>query len=228
MTLSGAQLAKALVLPPWRGLVVLLASTGAVVLAPTVRAQEPPPRPPPAVVAGGATGAAKPAVDLSRIRAQADAGNSEAEVAMGVAYRTGQGVEKDAKQARVWFGKAAAQKHPAGLRMLGDMYAHGEGGKKDTKKALENWQGAEAAGDAFAPILVADQLFADITGGGKPGSGKFKIAHGTSASRMDDIAAWYEQAEKRDPRPEVKQRAKVAIQVLAQIKAGLNASKHPG
>ena len=38
------------------------------------------------------------------------------------------------------------------------------------KKAMESWQGAEAAGDPFAPILVADQLFSDMTCGGKPGS----------------------------------------------------------
>jgi hypothetical protein len=166
--------------------------------------------------------------DIAAVKAQAESGNSEAQIAMGVAYRTGQaGVAKDPKQARVWFQKAADQKHPAGLRMLGDMNAKGEGGKKDTKKAIELWMEAEKAGDPFAPILVADQLFADMTGGGKPGSGKFKIAPGTPISRMDDISAWYKEAEQRDPRADVKHRAGIAVKVLAQIKTGLQKAGHP-
>jgi hypothetical protein len=237
MTPPGAKTAKTLVLSPWLGLVVSLASMGAAALAPAARAQEPP-----HVVAGGTKPAAAapataapaagapaqpPKIDIAHIRAQADAGNPEAQVAMGVAYRSGQGVEKDPKQARAWFEKAGAQKHAAALRMLGDMYAKGEGGKKDSKKALEKWQAAEAAGDPFSPILVADQLFGDITGGKKPGSGKFKIAPGTPAGRMDDISAWYQEAAKRDPRPDVKQRAELAVKVLSQIKVGLVKAGHP-
>jgi len=200
-------------------------------LTPAVRAQEPPKAKPPEVVSGAAAqGPAQPPpkVDIAHIKAQADAGVAEAQVAMAVAYRSGQaGVAKDPKQARAWLEKAGAQQHPAGLRMLGDMYAKGEGGKTDKKKALESWQAAEKAGDPFAPILVADQLFGDISGGKPPGSGKFKIAPGTPASRMDDISAWYQEAAKRDPRPDVRQRAELAVQVLSQIKVGLIKAKHP-
>jgi TPR repeat protein len=228
---------------------VSLAVLGTAVVAPAVRAQEPPkptvqagkaapaahasPTAPPGQAApaaqpGAQPGGPPPKVDVAHIKAQADAGNAEAQVAMGVGYRSGQaGLEKDPKQARAWFEKAAAQQHPAALRMLGDMYAKGEGGKKDPKKALENWQGAEKAGDPFAPILVADQLFADMTGGKKPGSGKFKIAPGTPVSRMDDISSWYQEAAKRDPRADVRQRAELAVKVLAQIKVGLQKAKHP-
>jgi hypothetical protein len=225
--------AKTLVLSHCLGLVASIAALGTAVVAPAVRAQEPPK---PAVTAGKAAPPAPtaqsagppPKVDIAHIKAQADGGNSEAQVAMGVAYRSGQaGVEKDPRQARAWFEKAAAQKHPAALRMLGDMYAKGEGGKKDPKKAMESWQAAEKAGDPFAPILVADQLFGDMTGGKKPGSGKFKIAPGTPISRMDDISAWYQEAAKRDPRPDVRERAELAVKVLAQIKIGLQKAKHP-
>jgi TPR repeat protein len=224
---KGARAAKAAVLPLWCGLVFLTALTGAVRLAPAAWAREPPPSASAAAPAGASTAPAK-GPDIAKIRAEADGGNTEAQIALGVAYRSGQaGVAKDPKQARAWFEKAAAQKHPAALRMLGDMYAKGEGGKRDTKKALESWQAAEAAGDPFAPILVADQLFSDMTGGGKPGAGKFKIAPGTPISRMDDISAWYKEAEKRDPRPEVRQRAKLAENVLGQIKIGLQKAGHP-
>ena len=240
MTLSGAIVANALVLSPRSVAVALLAALGVAVMAPAAWAQEPPKAAPkPAVVAGSATKpaastAAAPAgtpakgPDIAAIKAQAEGGNTEAQIAMGVAYRSGQaGVSKDPKQARAWFQKAADQKHPAGLRMLGDMYAKGEGGKRDTKKAIELWMAAEKAGDPFAPILVADQLFSDMTGGGKPGAGKFKIAPGTPISRMDDISAWYKEAETRDPRPDVKQRAQLAENVLSQIKVGLQKAGHP-
>jgi TPR repeat protein len=200
---------------------------GAVRLAPAAWAREPPP-PASAAAPAGASSAPAKGPDIAKIRAEADGGNTEAQIALGVAYRSGQaGVAKDPKQARAWFEKAAAQKHPAALRMLGDMYAKGEGGKRDPKKALESWQAAEKAGDPFAPILVADQLFSDMTGGGKVGAGKFKIAPGTPISRMDDISAWYKEAEKRDPRPEVRQRAKLAENVLGQIKVGLQKAGHP-
>src|SRR5215831_3911526 len=145
---SGAKRAKAAVLPMWCGLVLLSVLAGAVRLAPAASAREPPPPASAAAPAGHSKAPAQApaqapakAPDIAKIRAEADGGNTEAQIALGVAYRSGQaGVEKDPKQARAWFEKAAAQKHPAALRMLGDMYAKGEGGKKDKKKALESWQ----------------------------------------------------------------------------------------
>ena len=146
---------------------------------------------------------------------------------MGDAYRYGPGAKRDPKEARRWYEMAAAKQQAEANRKLGEMYATGEGGRKDKKKALENWKAAEAGGDPLAPILVADQMFADMTRGKKPGPGKFKIAPGTPISQMDDIAAWYQEAEKRDPRPEVQQRARLAVSVLNQVKIGLKSAGHP-
>jgi hypothetical protein len=49
------------------------------------------------------------------------------------------------------------------------MYAKGDGGPKDTKKAMALWTAAEKAGDPLVAILVADQLFSNLTGGEHPG-----------------------------------------------------------
>ena len=216
----GAQAAKAAVFS-LRGLVLFLATLGAATAAPATRAQEPPAAP----ATHGAS--VPPGASFESLMARALAGDAEAQTAVGVAYRGGKGVAQDGKQARAWLEKAGAQKHPAALRMLGDMYAKGEGGRKNKKKALESWRAAEAAGDPYAPILVADRMFADLTGGKAPGPGKFKIAGGTPIGALDDTSAWYGEALKRDPRPDVRRRAELALNVLKQVRAGLIGAGHP-
>jgi TPR repeat protein len=152
-------------------------------------------------------------------QAGALAGDVAAQATLGEAYRQGTGVGRDPKEARRWFEMAAANKHPEASRKLGEMYAKGEGGKKDKKKALELWQAAEKAGDDLASILVADQLFSDITGGKQPGPGKFAFRGGIPIGDIETDIEWYKDAQKRDPRPEVKQRAEMALHVLNSFRA---------
>jgi TPR repeat protein len=155
---------------------------------------------------------------LALCKEAATAGDVDAQLAVADAYFAGRGAPLDRKEARAWYDRAVQAKSPQAARKLGEMYANGDGGKKDTKKAVELWRQAETAGDPLAPILVADQLFADITGGKKPGPGTFAFKGGVPVGDIEIVQSWYQEALDRDPRPDVKQRAKYAISVLEQFK----------
>jgi TPR repeat protein len=106
------------------------------------------------------------------------------------------------------------------------MYAKGDGGPKDVKKAMELWRAAEKAGDPLVSILVADQLFSELTGGRSPGPGTYAFKGGVPVSNIEIAEEWYRQALSRDPRPDVQQRAKYALSILASFKtAGGSTSK---
>jgi TPR repeat protein len=154
------------------------------------------------------------------------AGDVESQLIVADAYFYGRGVAVDRKEARKWYQMAADAKNPQGMRRFGEMLASGDGGKKDTKKALALWQAGEKAGDPLVCILVADQLFSDMTGGKTPGGGTYAFKGGVPTSDIDAITAWYQEAQQADPRPDVKQRAARALQVLASLKsAAVSVSK---
>jgi|GEM_PF-2019033 len=146
------------------------------------------------------------------------AGDSDAQLALGSAYLTGAVVARDPAEARKWYEMAAKQNPLMAARKLGQLYASGEGGKQDTKKALELWGQAEQAGDQAVCILVADQLFSDITGGRKPGPGTYAFKGGIPMGDIEVVELWYQAALERDPRPEVKTRAEYALKVLQSFK----------
>ena len=94
-------------------------------------------------------------------RQAANDGDVGAQAFVANAYFSGSGVKQDHAQARKFYEMAAKQKDLDSARRLGEMYARGDGGKKDTKKALEIWTASEKAGDPLVSILVADQLFSE-------------------------------------------------------------------
>ena len=153
----------------------------------------------------------------------AGAGEVEAQLAVGDAYFAGRGVMADHKEARRWYQMAADKKNPQALRRLGEMYASGDGGKKDTKKAVALWQDGEKAGDPLVCILVADQLFSDLTGGKKPTGGTYAFKNAVPVADLETVESWYQEAAKRDPRPDVKQRAQEALQVVQSLKTAASA-----
>jgi TPR repeat protein len=158
---------------------------------------------------------------LALCKEAATAGDVDAQVAVADAYFAGAaGSRPDYAEARKWYEKAAAQNNAQAARRLGEMYARGDGGRKDTKKAVELWTKAEAAGDPMAPILVADQLFADVTGGKKPGPGTYAFKGGVPLGDLEVIESWYREARDRDPRPDVKKRAEYALAILGSLKQG--------
>jgi TPR repeat protein len=155
---------------------------------------------------------------LSLCKEAAIAGDVDARLAVGDAYFSGRGAPLDRAEARKWYEQAAAQQQPQAMRKLGEMYASGDGGKRDARKAVELWQGAEKAGDPLACILVADQLFSDLTGGRKPAPGQYAFKGGVPVQQVEAVEAWYREALERDPRPDVQKRAKYAIAVLDSFK----------
>jgi TPR repeat protein len=157
---------------------------------------------------------------LALCKEAAEAGDADAQSAMADAYFAGVGARRDPAEARRWYEKAAAQNDTNAVRRLGEMYARGDGGPKDTKQALKLWQGAEKAGDPMAAILVADQLFADLTGGRKPGPGTYAFRGGVPLADLEVVEAWYRQAAQQDPRPDVRKRATYAVAILEGIKKG--------
>ena len=62
------------------------------------------------------------------------------------------------------------------------------------------WEAAEKAGDPLAAILVADQLFSELTGGRKPGPGTFAFRGGIPVADIEVVQQWYRQALERDAR----------------------------
>jgi len=175
----------------------------------------------------GAKGLAADKAKACAYQEKAAASRADAMYLAGLCRQQGLGGAKpDARAARGWYEKAAARNFPPAQRTLGEMYARGEGGKKDKKKAIEMWVAADKAGDNMVPILMGDFLFGELTGGKTPGPGKFRIPAGAPLGQVKEAAAWYEAAAQRDPRPEVRQRATTAVSVLTQLEAGLKAKGH--
>ncbi len=145
-------------------------------------------------------------------------GDADAQVVVGNAYFSGPAPERNRAVARKWYEMAAKQNKTDAARKLGQMYATGDGGRKDTKKAVELWTAAEKAGDPLVAILVADHLFSQLTDGRTPGPGQYAFRGGVPVGDIEVAEEWYHQALTRDPRPDVQKRAKYAISILASFK----------
>ena len=153
----------------------------------------------------------------------ARAGEVDAQVKVGDVYFSGGATKPDHAEARKWYDMAAKQQNPAAARKLGTMYAKGDGGRRDPKRAMELWLAAEKGGDPLVSILVADQLFSDLTGGRTPGPGKYAFKGGIPVKDIEVIEDWYREAQKRDPRPDVQERAKLGLSILGSFKSAAEA-----
>lgn len=154
-----------------------------------------------------------------------NAGDLDAQIALGDAYYDGAKIKRDPAAARKWYEMAAKQNNVDAMRRLGEMNAKGDGGRKDTKKAMKLWTAAEKAGDPLAAILVADQMFSDVTGGRQPGPGTYAFKGGVPSADLQVIEEWYRLAADKDPRAEVKQRAQYALSILSSLKTGATARR---
>ena len=75
----------------------------------------------------------------------AEKGLPTAQCILGMKYWFGDGVEVDYKKAAGWLKKAAAQKHDAAIRNLGDLYA----AISDSENAYRWYKIGAAAGDDY-------------------------------------------------------------------------------
>ena len=80
----------------------------------------------------------------------ANHGNPTAQLALGNAYYTGNGVKKDLHKAAQWYAKAAEQGHADAQKNLGWAYKYGDGVKKDLTKAVHWFTKAAEQGHADA------------------------------------------------------------------------------
>lgn len=163
---------------------------------------------------------------LTLCQEAADAGDVDAQIALAnIYYYDGARVKRDPAAARKWYDMAAKQNNVDAMRRLGEMNAKGDGGRKDTKKALQLWTAADKAGDPMAAILVADQMFSDVTGGRQPGPGTYAFRGGAPVADLKVITEWYQVAANQDPRPDVKRRAQYALSILNSLTTGATAKR---
>lgn len=98
--------------------------------------------------------AAYEANDLPRaykeFRAAAEEGHADSQFNVALMYEKGIGIEKDEKEAVVWYGKSAAQGNSAAQFNLGVMYENGRGTAVDFAKANEWYRKASVQGDPLA------------------------------------------------------------------------------
>lgn len=83
-------------------------------------------------------------------RASADEGHADSQFNVALMLEKGMGVEKDEKQAVVWYEKSAVKGNAAAQFNLGVLYENGRGTAVDFAKANEWYRKASEQGDALA------------------------------------------------------------------------------
>ena len=93
-------------------------------------------------------GAANREQQIVGLKARAESGDVRAQVELGTAYATGDGVVEDDVEAIKWFRKAAEKREAAGEYSLGEMYLSGRGVYADLAEAVKWMRRAAEDGDA--------------------------------------------------------------------------------
>lgn len=98
-------------------------------------------------------------------RIKADAGDAEAQFALGLRYGCAAGAARDLGQAVIWYRRAAEQNHSLAEFNLGVMYAEGQGVVRDTTEAGRWLRRAAEHGDAGAQFGLGNHYErASLTG----------------------------------------------------------------
>jgi TPR repeat protein len=95
------------------------------------------------------------AIEISKLRHQAENGNMHAQYDLAVHYATGDQVSENAKKAAKWFLQAAKQGHVDAQVNLAVWYAMGLGVEQNQQKALEWYHRAAAQGNGQAQYNLA-------------------------------------------------------------------------
>ena len=88
--------------------------------------------------------------ELLDIISRANAGDSAAQVTLGVMFSAGRGLPQDYAQAVIWFRKAAEQGHASAQNNLGVIYANGYGVPEDDAQAVAWYRKSAQQGEARA------------------------------------------------------------------------------
>jgi TPR repeat protein len=93
--------------------------------------------------------------EIADLKKRAEAGEPKAQVQLGTAYATGDGVTEDDTEAAKWFRKAAEQGDAGGEYSLGEMYLTGRGVSADLVEAVKWMRRAAEHGDARGEFNLA-------------------------------------------------------------------------
>jgi TPR repeat protein len=85
--------------------------------------------------------------DMAALKARAEKGDTKAQVRLGVAYATGDGVTANETEAVQWFRKAAEKGDAAGEYSLGEMYLTGRGVRTNLPEGVKWMRRAAEHGD---------------------------------------------------------------------------------
>jgi TPR repeat protein len=88
-------------------------------------------------------------VDVEAVKAKADAGDAEAQKALGECYSNGEGVKQSYAQAAQWYRKAADQGNAGAQAALGELYEAGQGVQRNEAEAAKWYR--QAADQGYAP-----------------------------------------------------------------------------
>jgi TPR repeat protein len=93
--------------------------------------------------------------DIATLKARAETGDTKAQVRLGVAYATGDGVTANETEAVQWFRKAAEKGDAAGEYSLGEMYLTGRGVDTNLAEGVKWTRRAAEDGDARGQFNLA-------------------------------------------------------------------------
>src|SRR5258708_37917037 len=93
--------------------------------------------------------------EIAVLKTRAGTGDTTAQVQLGVAYASGDGVTASDTEAVEWFRKAAEKGDAAGEYSLGEMYITGRGVAANLAEGVKWMRRAAEAGDARAQFNLA-------------------------------------------------------------------------
>jgi TPR repeat protein len=96
----------------------------------------------------------QPAVDVTEVRAKAEAGDAAAQAQLGRLYAKGEGVTNSYAEAAKWYRQAAEKGNAEGQFGLGELYDAGQGVKQDLAEAVKWYQLAAEQGNAGAQYTL--------------------------------------------------------------------------
>ena len=103
--------------------------------------------------------------EVKEIRASAEGGDGYSMWRLGVRYRQGVlGLAENAEQARAWYKRSAAVRHPMGMAAFGGALLHGIGGSTDTSLGLVLVTEAATNGSDFAAWILGEAFFGGLYG----------------------------------------------------------------
>ena len=131
--------------------------------------------------------------EIADLRARAEQGNAEAQLALGGMYFAGQGVAEDPTEGVRWWRLAAEQGHLPAQTGLGGRYFNGRGVAQDEAEAVRWYRLAAEQGDA--EVLAWMHLTAEQ---GQPDvqvalAGMYSFGRGVPLD-ADEALRWYRQA----------------------------------